>query len=89
MTTGGFFNTTSGRFRAPVDGLYVISAFVRCETQGCDITLRYNGYFESKFNNIFSEALNCYRTNFDLAAGFGTDLVDQIEGNAGNLGAVW
>ncbi len=39
-TRGGFFNTTTARFTAPVDGLYFVSAFVRCETQGCDISVR-------------------------------------------------
>ncbi len=74
QTVGGFFNTSSGRFRfrnergleisflvwfptffprgiqprAPVNGLYHVSAYARCETQGCDLTIRQEDCFPLK-----------------------------------------
>ncbi len=42
-TLGGYFNVGTGTFFAPVDGVYYLSGYARCETSACDITLRLNG----------------------------------------------
>ncbi len=39
-TTGGFFNSGTGTFTAPRNGVYLVSGFGRCERQACDVTIR-------------------------------------------------
>ncbi len=40
QTVGGYFLASTGTLFAPTSGVYYLSAYARCETSDCDITIR-------------------------------------------------